>query len=235
MLRTLLLIFLSMIFSGSVCAFDFRHDAIVTGNLLRLRDVAALDDLPDFIRMRVRDLVIARVSKESHQATIGFATLRAAARRRAPVLSRYTNDAQEGELRLTIGRAEDVSNRPSLEISCSLIVDGVDKGQAIGAGDVKPVPCPAKINRGVVRYDTWARTTYAARRLARGEIIAAVRPDPSGFVAGQTVLIRGQAGAVQVQRQVRALRSGQYGKPIAVAAASGAAFSAAPVTLGAPL
>jgi hypothetical protein len=199
----------------------YRGQASVSGEVVRLGDVANLSALPAGLRDRAEALPIARFRSGQTQMSIRPDRLAEKARALMPVLAwRLPMDAQPILVRRSMAAA---APRPS---NCLAAQRAMTAGDTPRHDDFADAPCGAN-RQPAFRYDSGQQAVRLIRDLKVGEPVAA--PPASAFAgvrAGQPLVLAIKVGPVTVERQVVAVRPSAAGRPVFVRGDDSLVFSA---------
>lgn len=118
------------------------------------------------------------------------------------------------------------TSRESGTLSCARVTHTLVPGAFVSADDLTPAVCMSAAPKPAFRYDQPSHSIRAARSLAAGEIVTAVRSSMLPAIApGQAFLISARVGPVTVERLVRAIQPCRAGQKVFVRGETSTVFA----------
>lgn len=210
------------VLATGVCALSPLDAIDLDAGEVRVRDVITLDCIAPERRAHMGRLIVAQRPSHVRELELDRGALLALVRRRAPGLGEVLTVGASGSIRLRFPSASTARPEPR----CFAAARSLGPGHALTASDLVAGDC-ANGQPTAIRYDRRHGIVRAARAIEAGELLGPLAPLPGDVVEhGAALTLVSRAGAIVIEREVRAAQPARTGGALFVRDREGRLFSA---------
>ena len=207
-------------------ALAFTSDLTIDRSVVRLADIIDTSRLPQALQTRARMLDLVSVPAGQDHLVLSARWVSERARALLPALNPWLPANPAGQVTIRrVAAPVEPGLGPSSNL-CLRVVQPLERGQFLSAGDFEPAPCTRDAGILPSAYRSDLKAGQATRALAKGETfrslpgLALLQIKP-----GQSLEVETRVGPVTVQRAVTALQPAAPGQSLFVRTADGAVLS----------